>query len=246
MRNDMQKVITEPARRGVSYYRTESNDYRLAKNFKIDEDLNVNDEYCDRVLPMRAKKVGWDGKDRSYLYQVAKRFLTSSIGRHWNNVYSEIAKMCNTDVAKASDLRALFTRNVETHTFVGDDGRIYYTSNCMSRYGTFRDAAGCVEEEPGTFYVDPRDGKLKLSSGDSRRQERAKRKAIQKAEADKSHRDFQDGKKFRFVEGVWFSVTRIPRVLTTYYGGREQKVEEYIETKRTASKREIRDYKLNG
>ena len=42
MRNDLEKVLTERARWGVSYYRNLPNEYRKAKRFKLDEELEVD------------------------------------------------------------------------------------------------------------------------------------------------------------------------------------------------------------
>jgi len=236
MRHDMSKIITEPARLGVGYYRTLPNHYRRAKNFKLDEDLNVNDEFTARVLPMRGKTVGWDGKSFHFNYNVINRFLKSCIGSVWNDVYAEISNACKTRAAKALDLHRLFINEVETNTYVGDDGRVYFTTT------QYWNGDRCIEDVYNTLYVDPRDGILRLSIGESYENIRKKRRKAAIAEAATTYREI-DGLKFKKINDVWFLITK--KKVETINGRGRTRAEEVIDSRQTVSKFDIRRYKLN-
>jgi len=232
MRHDMSKIITEPARSGVGYYRNLSNDYRLAKRFKLDDDGNVNDEFTVRVNPIRSRHVGWEGKSHRFAYHTAKRFITANIGRVWNDVYSEIAEVCKTKAAKALDLRSVFMNNVEIHTFIGDDSYVYYR-------GSYRGEAACAEQEDGLFYVDPRDGTLRVGVGEDWRASNKRRDIERAEELAKTYRKI-NGKEFQKIEDVWFEV----RTETVRRDHRSPYITNIV-YKRTCSKAEIRLYGLN-
>jgi hypothetical protein len=229
MRKDMSKIITEPARFSVGYYRTLSNDYRRAKNFKFDEDLNVNDEFTARVLPIRGKSVGWEGKSHRFAYQTAKRFITSSVGRIWNDVYSEIAEICKSEAAKALDLRDIFLHLVEVDTYISDAGYICYRGGYHGP---------TVIESGGTFYVDPTTHMLCVSKGSNWRAISKKRREDEAAKRAETHRKIGD-LEFEKIKGVWFHV-RVEKIAAARYTR-----ETNIVWKRTVSKADIRRYGLN-
>ena len=232
MRHDMSKIIVEPARAGAGYYSTISNDYRLAKRFKLDEDGEVSDEFTVRVNPIRSRHVSWEGKSHRFAYNAVKRFLTTNIGLVWNDIYSEIAGACKTKAAKALNLRDLFMNNVEIHTFVGNDGYIYYR-------GAYRVEAACAEQEAGLFYVDPRDGTLRVGEGETYKVMYRKRAREDKAKLSALHREVGD-LKFQKIDDVWFHVR------TEIIKARYRTAITNVIWKRTVSKVDIRRYGLNN
>lgn len=228
MRQHMSKIITEPARAGVGYYRTLSNDYRRAKHFKLDEDLNCNDEFTVRVNPIRSKKLAWDGKSHRFAYRTAKRFIEACVGRPWNEVYSEIVSICRTKAAKALDLKDVFTNRVETHTYISDAGYICY---CDSYRGD-------QIVDNGDIYVHPITGIL-CKHSDEIDSYRARRKkwAVEHAEKQAlTNRDI-DGMKFEKIDDCWFEVWMEER--KDYRSSIKT-----IKGKRSLSKAELRLYKL--
>jgi len=239
MRSDMHKVITEPARPG-SYYRAEPNDYRQAKRFKLTDEQEVVDRFNGK-LPMKCKMIGWDSKkhNQQLLWSVTKRFLTSNVGRRWNDVYSEISKICRTDAAKANDLKHQFTRNVEIHTYVGTDNRIYYSDD----YSDYN----CVEDGGCDFYIDPTDGTLQLGGDETKKCWWKVSKEARVAHS-KTYREHLDGSKFEKINDVWFAIERkpVPTRQWNYDAKCYVEVILYGDVKRTASKKEIRDYALNS
>jgi hypothetical protein len=230
MRQDMSKIITEPARAGVGYYRTLSNDYRRAKHFKLDEDLNVDDQFSGRINPIRSKEVGWEGKSHRFAYKTAKRFIESRVGKPWTEVYSEIVSMCKTEAAKALDLKHIFISKVEINTYISDAGYICYVDSY----------SGGTTVDSGDLYVHPITGIL-CKQGSDHESYRSKRKrwAIEHAAKHALTNREVDGMKFEKIDDIWFEVWTEECRDYRY---------PYIETrkvKRTLSKAELRHYELN-
>lgn len=267
MRNDMAKIVSEPAKRGVGYYRTLNNEYRKAKTFKFDEDLNVTDEFCVNVLPMRSKRISWEGKEHSYAYRTIRRYTRSQVGKVWDDVYSEICKKFRTEAAKALDMKTLFADEVEQKTWVEDDGKIYYRG--------WGGRMCCAEEECNTLYVDPRTGILCISNGDSYRIKQKNREKERNEEAIAWRKIVCEKFQFHKVDGNWFRVIlgeitsemvgkRMyvsgdalgsfdvkPKMYYEYYSFRHHLYFKYgawnlwAIKKESASKADIRRYKLN-
>ena len=139
MRSDMFKVIVERPRRGVGYYRTLPNDYRAAKRFKIDADGNVNDEFCGCKLPMRSKRLGWDGKQLNENLSPLRRYLAKQVGRPWNDVYSEICSFLDTGSTVKQHVRQHLTDFVTLKTFVDEDGDLIAVTRWGHRVGPYND-----------------------------------------------------------------------------------------------------------
>ena len=198
MRNDMAKIVSEPAKRGVGYYRTLNNEYRKAKTFKLDEDFEVNDEFCGNVLPMRSKRISWEGKEHNYAYRTINRYIRSQVGKLWDDVYSEICKNLRTKAAKALDIKDLFVDHVEQKTWVEDDGKVYYRA--------WGGHMWCAEEECNTLYVDPRTGILCISNGDSYRTKRKNCEEERNEEAFAWRKIISEKFHFHKIDGNWFRV----------------------------------------
>lgn len=269
MRNDMAKIVSEPAKRGVGYYRTLNNEYRKAKTFKFDEDFNVDDEFCGNVLSMRPRRIMWEGKEHSFAYRTINRYVRSQVGKVWDDVYSEICKNLKTKAAKALDIEDLFVDHVEQKTWIEDDGKIYYRGWGGHMY--------CVEEECETLYVDPRTGILCITSGkDSYRIREKNRVKARNEEALAWRKIISEKFQFHKIDGNWFRVflgeipaalfekrARIvsgdalgsfdikPKLYIEAYAFRHHCYQKYSShnlwaiKKESASKADIRRYKLN-
>jgi len=230
MRHDMSKIITEPARAGVGYYRTLSNDYRRAKHFKLDEDLNVDDQFSGRINPIRSKEVGWEGKSHRFAYKTAKRFIESRVGKPWDEVYSEIVSICKTSAAKALDLKSIFLDKVEIHTYISDAGYICY---CDAYNG------GSTINN-GDLFVHPISGILCKSKNSESYRARNKRWAIEHKEKLASTRREVDGLKFEKIDNVWFHVK------VEIIADRHRPTVTNIIWKRTVSKADLLRYGLKS
>ena len=257
MRNDMSKVMTEPARRGVRYYGDLPNEYRRAKTFKLDEELEVNDDFCGRVLPMRSKKIGWDGKEPNYTGRPATRFIAGAVGRKWNDVYSEICKSLKNSISKRHFLRdiAVDWSDVEINTYVGEDGNLYFNDKYRADQPI----------ENAKFYVDPRNGILCRNISYSSYRSRYRASAEKREAAKEEHRKkINDTFQFHKIDGNWYRVYLGPLTfgvdalgLTfsnnrwSYHSEKYAFVDKYgingvcAIRKEAASKRDIRKHNLN-
>jgi hypothetical protein len=258
MRNDMLKVITEPARRGVRYYSTLRNEYRAAKNFVLDDDLEVDDIWCGRILPMRAKTVGYDGKEANYTVNPLLRFLHSQLGKNWDDIYSQISSI-KSDLGRRYDIKRMIGWNVETNTFI-EDGEIYYSC----KYHGPR----LINNTADQLYVHPITNVLCISTGLSYKTIWRNRQKEKKTETAKTHKIVSKDLQFHKIDGNWYRVKVQPfdwtkdvsnydvfgsiltqrwynkwdlaRACMEKYGAHVTAVE-----KQAASKKDIRRYKLS-
>lgn len=209
MRIDMPKVVTEPARRGVAYYRSLPNEYRAAKHFKLitneEGDLDVDDEFCTNVQPMRSKRVGWDGKEKNYTSRPIKRFLLSRVGQNWDDVYSEICSVFRDGVrGNKSGYRGvdrLIDWHIERNTYLGDDGKVYYNDR-------FR-PDNCADDEFGSLYVHPITKIICHNSerGESYRMACRRRAAAREAERAKTRVIINKKLQLHKLNGSWYRIT---------------------------------------
>ena len=203
MRQDTLKIINEPARRGVRYYSTLPNEYRRAQHFKLinsdDGELDVTDEFCARVLPMRCKRISWECKERNYTTNPIKRFLQSRIGCNWNVIYSEICSVLSRAIGNKvgySSVSDLLFRFVEINTYLGADGKIYCNDSHRSDQ-----LIGF-----GDFYVDPHTKILCQDNGETYKATLRRRIAERKAEAEKTRVIINEKFQFHKLNGNWYRV----------------------------------------
>lgn len=224
MRKDMPKVLTEPVRGGCGYYRDLPNDYRQAKKFKLNEDLEVSDEFCSTILPMRAKRVGWDGKDRRFNTNPIRRFLRSKIGKKWDDIFSEFSSVFKEGI-----------RGNHSGYNAGRDILGWYVEDCYVVDDQLYSLNGTlIETFYNTLYVDPRDGILKVTVGESYKARNRRYKA------EYINKDFVviDGIKFQRIDETWFRIEEIE--IKTYTSSRIH----YRTLKHTLSKAEIKRFNL--
>lgn len=207
MRNDMHKVVNEPARGGVAYYSNLPNEYRKAKRLKLihldDGTVDVEDRFSGRVQPMRAKSVGWEGKSSLYTSRPITRFLRSRVGQDWNDVYSEFCSVFRVGVRGNhrfyTSAAELVCRYVLTHTFI-EDGEICYNTD----YGT---AGLRVDDTVDELYVHPVTNVLCSSNKKETWKARRRRwEAEQQAEEAKTRVVINDTRQFQKVGEVWYHV----------------------------------------
>lgn len=152
MRKDMCKLICERPRRGVRFYRNLPNEYRKAKRFKLNEDLECLDIYSGvSKLPMKSKTLGWDRKEFNDYLRPLWRFIDKQVGRLWDDVYSEICENINLDSTTRRHVREHVDRHVIVHVTFNEHG------DPCSRNGYY----GLRELHKGALYKDPTDGILK-------------------------------------------------------------------------------------
>jgi hypothetical protein len=132
----MKKVLCERPRHGDG---TTYHDRRQAENRGDYDSLPA----CQGMrLPYIRN---WRGKEFSDHIGPLRRFLWSCIGRKWNEVWSEICSCVPSGNTVDSHLLDHVRWEVETHTYVGNDGEVYVKGD----RGRYRVTG---------LYVDPRDG----------------------------------------------------------------------------------------
>lgn len=138
MRADMKKVLCERPRRGGVY---SYHDIRQRQNQGDPEDLPTHQG-------MR-RPYGWETKNFDDLIGPLRGYLRHSVGRPWDEVWSEVCQQTPSGNTVDEHLRGHVMREVETYTFVNDNDEVY--------------AFGRYYSEPRKvdgLYVDPRDGVL--------------------------------------------------------------------------------------
>lgn len=139
MRTDMKKVLTERPRRGGIYT---YNDFRQREK-SGDPDLLPSHQGMKRPY-------GWETKNFSDLLGPLKAYLRNSVGRRWDDVWSEISQVVGSGNTVDQHLRDHVMMEVETDTFTVD-GHVYTLGRRFSR--------GLAP--PDGLYVDPVDGVLR-------------------------------------------------------------------------------------
>jgi hypothetical protein len=234
MRNDMFKVIVERPRRGVGYFRTLPNDYRAAKRFKLDDDFNVDDEFCGRKLPMRARQLGWDGKELNENLNPLKRYLAKQVGRLWNDVYSEICEQLDTGSTVKQHVRQHLTDFVTVKTYIDEDGDLIALTRWGPRVGAYND-----------LWVDA-DGILRGHTEPKTSYNKTWRK--RRAKAEWEYKRVIDGVEYeKDDKGLWFRVVKTERlVMKTYYAGIGKPSIKRLETVVTFRKWSLNKKELRG
>lgn len=136
-----------------------------------------------------------DKKQLNENLQPLRRFLQSRIGKPWNEVYSEIMANLNLNNAVQYHVYQHLTRDrmVETNTYMSKSGKIV----AVTPYGP----QVITDNWQPTFYVDPNDGTLQLSTACTRHIYRYRKDAPNKnGYYDKKNLLVQWHK----IKGVWF------------------------------------------
>jgi hypothetical protein len=156
MRSDMKKVVVERPR-GQSYVPNRKFGARLRyiPDHEYEEQpkrVRISESYRD---------YGYSGKWFTDLLGPLGRFLRSSLGRPWNDVYSELC--AGLDKRKATGLHIFqhVEQMVERHCHLDDDGNVYGND---WRHGQIRG-----------FFVHPRSGVLCEAPRETNREHRRRR-----------------------------------------------------------------------
>ncbi len=170
MRKDMKKVIIERPRVGG----------RMIKRKPKPPGFKLLGDDCSPKHEQMKSGIGYDGKEQTDVLGPVRRFLTKSVGRPWNDIWSEVCE--------------------HTKDFMGDHLRrhVYYyvEHNIHEEDGKLVDDRGIpVSSWRDSFYVDP-DGIL-------RKTDEYRRYRHKKPEQNVFH---MDGKDFYNHEGIWYRV----------------------------------------
>ena len=205
MRQDMKTVLTERPRHG------------LVRKFHEVRTRTKRGNYDD--LP------AFEGMRRPYLYGFNNkqfsdhikpliRFLWSSVGRKWDDVWSEIAAQVPAGSTMNDHLRGHVFSEIDLHCTV-ENGKVFPQPN---RYRWRSNV------EPTGLYVDPRDGVIKAGSNDyhnSRSNHRRRFWNDREVPAPTSCEI--DGGVLRLIDGIWYQFDclplPLPKVITVVVDG---------------------------
>lgn len=180
MRPDMKKVIIERPRAGGVFVRKPPKPKFDVYNIDKYEDVHRQEGMKERL--------GWDGKEQTDLLGPVQRFLQKSVGRRWDDVWSEICEH-NKDVM-GSHLKDHIKWMVETDLVRDENGELV-------------DSKGSPMRGWMNFYVNPDNGVL--TKGESRSRFKYRPTYTQRI----YNIDGQDYYKF---DGIWYRVTMVPYV----------------------------------
>lgn len=260
MRKDMFKVIVERPRPGSRHLSDQYNGYRKAKTVKLDENFDCVDEFSGKSkIPMKGKYVS----ERKYFNEnlnPLRRFLEKSVGRRWDDVYSEICETLDTNSTIKQHVRQHVPDFITTKVRFGENGEVYDSNRWYSRSPLYA----------GALYVDPNTNIICVAKKYVP-QYIAKREADRKNELENVRHFDKDGNYyvpikswrnagtkevgfyFKKIDNVWFKFNHV--IVDRYESYYEKQDNDLVLVRRlyktnelvksTASKKEIRDYGLN-
>jgi hypothetical protein len=185
MREDIAKVVVERPRTGGHYklsgpYRDDFEWRRLVEEERED----------DSPLGESIKlKYGWGRKSLNDFLSPLRGFLRKSVGRPWDDVYSEACQYLKPVSVMQRHVLEHLNDYVEKHVIREPDGKV--TDSCGRPLRSFN---------RGTFYVDPDDGILRQVDDTLRRAWRSHRATKPELAVDPKRPYVQD------KNGVWFEV----------------------------------------
>lgn len=230
MRYDFGRCVIERERSGSKY----ATSLKLRHTGKFNNVPNEPDSLpgddCDYDGPihipnspqrMRAIKPKLYEKEFTDVLGPIRGYLHKALGRLWNDIYSEVMRVLGRKGHAISHvLYQHLLHDVDTHTYLGDNGKVY---SCNPRYY-------------GDYYVHPETGRL------CREPER-RRKYVRKPERRDTDRTQIPGtdRWFVLIDGLWYIGTYPKRTLGLDYNPVwPDVVEHYFCRIKQASKKEIR------
>lgn len=227
MRHDMFKVIVENPRAGVEYFRTQRNNYRKAKTFVLDEDGYVDDAFTSNQLSMRGRKFGLDHKNLNENLAPLYRYLEKSVGKKWDDVYSDISKNLDSRSTVKQHVRDHLNDFVCIHTFRDAGGNLFGSS----QYGNI------YEEWHFSFYVE--NGILCKAKKKPWKKDYRARVEAQQAEQLCTFVKITENSSFEKIDGLWFYIET--GIVVDIFGISNP----VVTVKKSLSRKEIKKHNLN-
>jgi hypothetical protein len=201
MRSDFNKLLTERERLG---HTMKFGDYRNAKlNTVLDEDMSGGKE---SMHARRRNAKGGNGGRKSFNENLnpLKNFLRVNAGRPWDKIYSEITQ--------TFDKRKVVNNHILEHLFQYVELEVYIIDGKPHTLNKWRghnhaEPYSLIETNPRypTYYVDPRDGLMKVPKmGRTRKQRDRDQLAERIADQAKAYRRLDDDNHLILQDGIWW------------------------------------------
>lgn len=181
MRSDLNKQLCERQRRGSSMsYSPWRRDKRHEEQYQVGrEDDEAFDGIAGGHRESMTKRYGWDRKSFNENLKPLYGFIHKSVGRKWDDVYSEICSVFDKRSVINQHILVHLDQYVEQQIAVDENGKLYITDY---QYSWRHDRRLLEESSYVEYYVDPRDGILKRNTAMLSRRESNKRARLRREE----------------------------------------------------------------
>jgi hypothetical protein len=165
----MAKVIVERPRLGgaAHTFRERRNELKAELNRAIRSDNYDQLHFRESYRHWASYGLGYDRKELNENLNPLRRYLRSQVGRVWDVVFSEMCEVMDPRDACQFHIWQHAKDDVETRTFIGDDGKVWFADDYCWHVG--RDGKGVdrdwhrpIEDSSAEIYVDPRNGTVQL------------------------------------------------------------------------------------
>lgn len=231
MRNDLTKVLCEQPR--SQSHRTYG-EYRHDRRFKYDEKLDQTQDAGELNIGLvgggfTRESMKFRGHDKSFGEHLSplEGIVRKSVGRKWDDVYSEICKAFDRRSATGTHIFQHLFDYIETKAYYGKDGtlmvfdRYFGERKLVPEEGSWRGSE--------IFYVDPDTGIVKQAKeGISRGQYYRELKARLAARAYAIERKVDENTTLKWEKGVWYEIKTEKRRYIKHVGIHWDGVRELI------------------
>lgn len=154
MRSDIAKVVVERPRTGGGG--APGKNHRRAGDWKRLKEECRTEESITRETIRGKWREGFSGKSLNDFLSPVRGFLRKSLGRRWDDVYSEISTFLKPTSVMQRHVLEHVRDYVRTDIVSDEHGHLVDSKGCHVRVSYYRQAP--------TFYVRPADGTLQLAS----------------------------------------------------------------------------------
>lgn len=222
MRKDMHKIVIDTYR--VNGYFDGNKKHGKRVNADYDED-----GLYGRISSSRRRQYSYDCKDLGDRISPLRKYLRSCVGRHWDDVYSELKKGLPRGL-HGEHIWSHVQWEIDIHCFEGQDGKIHRMGHRNFGYNSEVDGLFVHPKTRRVCWAEPK-------NTESRRRRKAKArndKAIEAGEVPVTI----DGKSYCKYDGIWYLVWR--ETEERYVPGLDKTVEIKTYHKRQISRKELK------
>lgn len=198
MRSDLNKLLCERERTGHEMKYGDERHSRAFKETQLEDDEPFQGVSSTHREGMKVR-YRYRRKEFSENLNPLYGFIRKSVGRKWDSVYSEICEVF--------DKRSVINQHILVHLFQYVEQDIAVIDGKMYVEGKMYSKRIPLEESFTEYYVDPRDGILKINKSRlGRRQIIKNRQEREAKEQEKVRRVVDDQTELHLINDCWFEV----------------------------------------